>query len=439
MLKRNHEVHPQRALLSANDFLFGSTGRKWFLSLVDQAIVSGAGFLGGVIVGRTCAQEQFGLYLLGISIIGLIMEFQNVIIWSPYTFFCSQFVGSAQARYTGSTVIHQLALSGLSMLTLLGAGSYLSLSLGPSGLDRVVWILVLTISFITFREYARRVCFAKLRMKAAIALDSLAAGLQIFSLLLLAYLGKLSAASAMAAMGIAFGLAAIFWLMGVRKTMMFSMPQAVADLGRNWSFGRWILGGNIAIYLSIQLYPWILTVFHGTAAVGVLAACQGVAFMAVPFLQGTASFLGPHSSQAFAQGGPTQLRDFVMKSTLVIVPIIALFGVVLLTYGEQLVAIVYGSRYAGQGLVVSVLALYILSWALAFSIDYGIWAMGRPDVNFKINLLRVALTFTLGLYLVKTFGLLGVAWSLLIGSIAVSALQFLFFRRLVSATSPASR
>ena len=403
-------------------------GYKWFLTLIDQALVSGTTFLASIIIGRTCEKEQLGLYLIGLSIIWFLTEWQGVIIWEPYTVFRHKFAGPSLALFTGSTLIHQLTLSALGIIALWGAGFCLSTGFGPPGLPGVIWVLVIASSFIAFREYARRICFANFQIGTALLLDLFAVAVQVGGLVLLASLGNLSASSALAALGLGSLLASFYWLLRARDSLAFSITHAVSDLGLNWSFGRWVLGGNMTLLLSIQFYPWALSAFHGTAAVGVLAACQWVILVG-PFLKGSGNFIGPRAAQAFARGGYGELRRFVAISSLVIAIVIGLVCAAMICFGEQLLVFFYGPKYAGNSNVVSILALDTLVIGLAFSIDFGIWAMGRPDFNFKVNCVRMGITLTLGLWLVMNYGPLGAAIGLLVGNIIAALLQYAFFAR----------
>jgi O-antigen/teichoic acid export membrane protein len=413
-------------------YLGGESRQKWLWTLIDQGIVSASSFLVTIIIGRACAKEQLGLYFLGMTIVGLLMELQNVLIWSPYTALSPRLKGPAHALYTGSTLVYQGVLGGFLMLVLAAAGFFLSRGWGPPGLAPVVWMLALAGPFVTFREYARRVCFAGLQIKTAFWLDAGSALFQGGALLFFAYLGRLSAVHAFGIIGLGACLASLLWLHGARRSMAISKVEVTADLSRNWSFGKWILGGNLALFLSCQTYPWILTGMHGTAVVAALAACQGVVGLANPFLKGTTNFLAPKAAQAFAQGGATALRAFARKSTMALMPVLGLFCLAITIFGSDLVALIYGPQYAGFGLVITILSLNILVSALAVGVDYGIWAMGRPDLNFRIEFVRLLITFTLGLGLVKIFGLIGVAWGLLTGSITVGVIQGIVFFRLIS-------
>jgi O-antigen/teichoic acid export membrane protein len=405
-------------------------GRKWLLSITDQAIVSMAGFLASIIIGRACGKEELGLYVLGMTIVSLMVEVQNAIIWSPYTVFSPRLSGSAHALYTGSTFVHQWTLAALGLLVIAGFGGPLSRRLGPRGLETVIWFLAISGSFLLFKEYVRRLCFAALRMKAVLLVDFGVTTVQTTALLILAYGGKLSASGALGIMGMACGLAGLSWLLWNWRAFKFSWAQVPADLKRNWSFGKWVLADALAFFMSCELYPWILSAFHGAAAVGVLAACQRIGTPMGPFLQGCLNFLPARTAHAFAHGGRDELRALVVKSTIVITAVVSPFCALLIGFGDWLVAFLYGPLYAGNSLLIAILSLNILVYALSIGMEFGLWAMGRADLNLKINLARLGVAVTLGLWLVKAFGPLGVAWGLLLGSLVAIVVQYSIFRKI---------
>ncbi len=413
------------------NLLLGATTRKGMLSVVDQTVASATNFLTGVIIGRACTKEQFGLYMLGFSIVLFVMGLQTSLISTPYMVYSPRLKGSAHSRYTGSTLIHQLGLSSLIIIILVIGGVVLSFGIGPRGLAPIVWALVFVITLILLREYARRICFANMRLKTALILDSGVAVVQICGLLLLAYLGLLSASMAYWVVGLACGLTGMSWLISKRNTFALQLTRAISDFGRNWSFGKWVFASGLLWALSMNLYPWILTAFHGTASTGVWAACFGIAAIGNPILFGVQNFLGPRIAQSYAEGGAIALRRFIFKASAVFSLLVTPFCVALMIFGGSLVVILYGDKYAGNGLVVSILALDILISTVAFSFSRALFAMERADVDFAVNFVTLFVLLTIGLWLVKSFGPLGVACGLLIGNTAVSALRFLLFSRLV--------
>ncbi len=86
------------------------------VSLADQAVASVTNFVTGVIIARACSKEEFGLYMLGFSLILLMTDLQTSLITTPYMVYAPRLKGRAHALYTGSTLIHQLAFCLITML-----------------------------------------------------------------------------------------------------------------------------------------------------------------------------------------------------------------------------------------------------------------------------------------------------------------------------------
>lgn len=424
----NQAAGPVRSTLAA--FLAEAGDRTRLLTLTDQAVVSVASFATSIIIGRLCGKEQLGLYLLSLTIIGVVMEFQEVLIWSPYTFFSSRLAGLELKFYTGAALLHQLAFSLFSLPLLWALSGMLSRGAGPAGLEPILWTLILVGTFIYFQEFSRRVCFAGLAMQAALGFDLAAAAVRLGGLVLLAWLGGLSAARALAVIGLAGALAGVLWLIWARQLLAFSLPGAIGSFRQNWSFGRWVLGSNLALNVSTWAFPWLLATFHDLQVVGILAACQSVIALVNPFLVGSRNFLAPKAAQVFAAGDAREVHRFVRTNTLIVAGAISLLCLGIMGFGKELLHLLYGSQFGDQGLVIALLAANAILGALPLVVDYGIWAMGRPDINFKINSLRLAATVTVGALLVSRLDLVGAALGLLLNSGIVLALQTLCYLKL---------
>ena len=96
---------------SLSSIIFGESAMKGIITLADQVLVSGTRFLVGIIIGRTCSKEQFGLFALGLTAIFLVIHVQKSLISSPYTYNVAYLKGSAKSQYAGSTLLHSFSLS----------------------------------------------------------------------------------------------------------------------------------------------------------------------------------------------------------------------------------------------------------------------------------------------------------------------------------------
>ena len=426
---RSGALHPLRLLKSAGTLLSANTSRNYVFVMADQAVASLTNFFTGLIIGRTCTKEEFGLYTLGFSIVLFFTSMQMALISNPYSIHCPRLKGSLdQARFAGSTMAHQIFLSAISIVILAGGGLILSRGIGPSGLDKVVWILASMVVFHLFRSYARQYCFARLLTCSALVLDVCVGVIQTIGLLGLAHFGLLSAKSGLAALGVAGGVGAAGLLTHKRADFSLRPQQIASDFGRNWSLGKWFLAYTLAFTASSLLYPWILASFHGTSATGVLAACTGVVFLANPFMLGMSNLLNPKISHAFARGQAKEAQRVVVKGTYVFLIVMGPFCLSMFLFGNHVLRLMYGPKYGGYGAVVAILALGQLVSSSTASITSGLSVMKRPDAGFKSYALALLVTLTLGLWLVKAFGPIGAAYSLLAGNTTASIYQWLTYR-----------
>jgi O-antigen/teichoic acid export membrane protein len=422
---------PRRSILPFGLNFSSEKGlNQGFFSLADQAVASITNFATGVIIARASSKEEFGLYMLGFSLILLVTDLQTALIATPYMVYGPRLKGDAHARYAGSTLIHQVVFSLFTMLALVAAALVSRHGIGPHGLEPVLWALAAVVGLIMLREFVRRICFARLKLGTAFLFDACIGTTQIGGLLLFAHFGMLSAGKAYWFIGVVCGLAVASWLWFDRKTYRLQLDHSVADLKTNWVFGKWVFASGLLSTASTNLYPWLLAIFHGPAAAGTFAACLGVVSASNPVLLGIQNIIGPKIAHEFAAKGPEALRRLVLRlSALVAVPL-SLLTVVLLLWGGHLIALLYGKRYSGNGSVVAVLAFTILVTAVGFSFSRALFVIERADLDFWFNVVAILIMVTLGLWLVRVYGPLGAAVGLLTATAVTSVIRAIIFLRL---------
>jgi O-antigen/teichoic acid export membrane protein len=406
-----------------------------FLSLADQAVASITNFVTGVIIARSSSKEEFGLYMLGFSLILLVTDLQTSLIATPYMVYAPRLKARAHALYAGSTLVHQVVFSLLGMAALACAAFASRFGVGPRGLETVLWALGAMVGLVMLREFVRRICFAGLKLRSVLIFDICVGLAQIGGLLSLARLGVLSASTAYWLIGPVCGIAALLWLWLERHAFRVRLTQSAADLKRNWSFGRWVFASGLVYTASANLYPWLLAFFHGAAAAGVFAACVGVVSASNPALLGLQNFLGPKTAHEFALNGQQGLRRLVLKISAVLALPAGLLTFVLILWGDRFVALLYGSRYSGNGMVVAVLSLNLLVAAVGFSFSRALLAMERASVDFGLNLVALVIMLTLGLWLVRTHGALGAAIGLVGANMVTSLVKAAIFLQYPTHTS----
>ncbi len=397
------------------------------ISLADQGVSSATNFATGVIIARMCSKEELGLYMLGFTLISMMTDFQTSLITTPYMVYAPRLKGRAHALYTGSTLLHQLAFCLITMVGVACGAAVVSTGIGPKGLGPVLWALVLVIALIMLREHARRVSFARLRLMTAFLFDTFIAVGQLTGLLLLGHFKLLSASRGYWVIGSICGMAVLGWLWSDRACYEPRIGQSLADLKKNWVFGKWVFASGLIWALGMNLYPWFLAYFHGTGATGIWAACMGIVSVSNPALLGIQNFVGPKISHVYAESGPKALRRMVLKITAAIALPVSLLCLVLIVWGGRLVVMLYGRQYIGNGLVVGILSINMLIFAASFSFSRALMAIERADLDFLANTAAVVIMVLLGFWLVRAYGTVGAAIAMLAAIFVTSAARAAIF------------
>ncbi len=407
--------------------LLGARTNKGIISLADQMVASATNFLTGVIIARNCSKEEFGLYMLGFSIVLFVLDLQTSLISSPYMVYSPRFTGRRHAAYMGSSMIQQLLLALLVLIALTAGIAMTARGLGPDGLRPVLIGLSVAICSIMFREFIRRISFAALEMTTAFVVDCTVALVQLGLLLLFAFYGLLTAQFAFYGIGVACTLSFLGWLYCRRNAYLFQKNILWTDCRKNLSFGKWIFASSLLWALSMSLYPWLLAFFHGTASTGVWAACWGVIAIANPLLLGIQNFLGPKIVESFTHDGQEGLYRFVQRVSLLYAAVIMPLAIILFIIGGQLVALFYGEKYEGNGPVISILAVYLLVAAASFTLSRALLTLERVRTYFMANIVPLIVMLTFGIYLIKKLGVAGVALGLLTGMTTTAVMMSVIF------------
>ncbi len=408
----------------------GRLAKRGVIIIIDQAIVSASNFLTSVIIGRVLAKEAFGIYALGLNAVLLMVSIQSTLILTPYAVYCPRYREKRLSTYTGSTIVHQLAFSIMSILVLMAGAVAARNGLGPVKLRTLFWTLAGVILFVLFREYARQINFAQLKVHTALLLDIAVVIIQIAGLVLAALLKVLSPKTAFWIIGLANCGPATVWLLAKRPDFIVRFKDVKHDFSMNIKYAKWLFAGALTYWASVQIQPWLLSAFHGPEATGLLAACQGVLFFANPLLLGMTNFLLPHASHLYTAGGIGELKRLVKYTTRVLILVMGFFCAVMMIWGSKLVYLIYGHKYTNTGMIVAILALSQFSSSITFPANSALLAIHRPDVGFKSFLLALVITVTVGVWLVKSRGVTGVAEGLLLAHMVAAAYRLWQFSKL---------
>lgn len=391
------------------------TASKGLLSLGDQAIVSATSFATAIIINRTTTLENVGLYYLTLSIVSIAVGIQEHVVAAPYMIYSCRRQGAKLAEYTGSTWLHHLVLTALSVLALLVAIGAASLA-GSVDILPGLWVLLGAGPLILLREWIRRFAFVNLEMGTAIAIDSTVAVAQVIGLALLAYFGQLSIYTIYTVMGGACALACLGWYLLNPPTVRFDRRQFLPDWIQNWAFANWAVRSYLIGSTTPYIMPWILNLAIGIPTAGVFGACWTLIGITNVFLGGVGRVLNVRGAQAYAAGGREELRGVLLWGAAVLTGVLGTFSFVLALTGSRLAVLVYGDQFRDSGPMLVTLALSALMTGLGSVVGNGLWSIEKPRSNIVADVCSLVVTLGAAALLVVPFGPLAGALAMLIGS-----------------------
>lgn len=411
--------NPVRSLIGRGiRVLRSSDAERAALTLADQAVASGCNFLTAIIVGRTLGKEQFGLYILGFSVLLILSNLQTSLISWPLTVFAPRLEEHPLRIYRGSTLAHHVLFAALATGGLIVAAPILSRTRGLEEVRAVIWSLAPVMVAILAREYVRRLCFAELRIKRALALDCCLAVIQISGLLGLASAGVLTVRSAFWVIGTAWGTTSLVSLLMMRDAFTFRFSQLKGDFLHNWKMGRWLTASTLGSSVTTELYPWLLAIFHGVSETGAFAACRSLFSVLNVGLEGLTNLLIPMAAQTYSRMGRKELVATVIRAVGAIGVGMAIFTVGTVFLGTWVVTLLYGKAFGGYQIELVLLALTASASAVCLPINSALMATERADALFKSYLLSSAVTLAAGIPLVRQYSIKAAVVALLVSNIA---------------------
>ncbi|MEM7315688.1 MAG: lipid II flippase MurJ [Planctomycetota bacterium] len=178
---------------------------------------------------------------------------------------------------------------------------------------------------------------------------------------------------------------------------------------------------------------WMVAARLGPTETGVYAGCLTIAFLSNPVILGLSNLLGARCSRSYSDGGEKQLTQAVTKSTRLYVATMATFVVGIILLGEPVLLVVFdNSNFENRGAILSILSLAIAFLAIAIPSANGLWAMQRPLDVCSASLSGLATVIATSFFCISSFGLVGAAVGLLLGSIVEATTTILYFHRAIA-------
>ena len=391
--------------------------------IFDQGLYSFTNFLTGVLLARSLLKEEYGVYVLALSLIISITGIQRAVITVPYTVYSHQHKGEELNSYTGSVFIHQIFLLIIAIAFSLISSQYFFLREGSAHNEVFILTFALGVTGVLLKDFVRSYLLAQLAVRQSVIMGISVNIIQLLILVMLYVKHSLTIHNAFLIIGSCSVIPSLYFFLKNSKIRV-NAPQILKDFSNNLKLSKWILGSSIISTLSSQSYPWLLAFFADKNSVAVLGVTLSLANIFGPFLQGINSYIFPKMSRSRCNGTPLGVIN-IMKKAIIVLSIIFAFWVICgVIFGNQLLSLIYSSKYAGYSAVLIIVMLSSFFSAITAPLNSALDVLERSDISFKSLIAGLTVTVSIGTLLVYQWGLYGAVMGILLSNLANCLLRW---------------
>lgn len=415
-------------LLAVKSLFTGKGARAGYLAAADQAVISLSNFLGTIILARQVSPTELGVYGVGFIAINLTRALQEGLIVQPLNVFGAPMDDSSFKRYASSSAILQVLLAA-TLALLASAGGWLLTTTGNDTAGPAVFALWFAVLGWQLQEFCRRALYTRGRVFNALANSILANTVRLGLMVLWGAQGRLSGVTALTAIGWGSFAALVPGLWSTRDYWTRDILSLGYTLKNNWAFGRWILGGSVANWLSVEFYPVLTAGMISFAAAGAYRALQNLVAPIHLLLRAIDTFFTPRAARLYEQSGmPGLARLLGLVYLATAFPMLGVLVVAVL-FRQSLLHFLYGDTYLeySQGIVLMVI-FYALLYAYG-PLQSAFKAMRRSRPIFIANMVATIAMITIGIMAILRWGVYGTLGGQVINALLVNIILWESWRR----------
>lgn len=386
--------------------LIGSGARQGYLAAMDQAVISLANFLATLLLARYASPTELGIYAVGIVCLNLLRNTTEGLIIQPLNVLSAGMDKEGFSRYTSGAAVVQIVVNIIAAGAAAVTGWVLTL-LGNDTAGPAIFSLWVVFLLWPLQEYVRRLLYIRGMVMAAVGNTLLSSFVRLGLMIYLIQSGSLNGVRGLqavawgAGVGVVWGLAANWNVWTLRQIS----PKEVWKL--NLPFGKWMAGGTITNWASVEFYPVLTAGMISFAAAGAYRALQNLVAPIHMILRATDTFMTPRAARDYQQFGAPSLVRLLRGIYLVNgIPVLGMLAAALL-FPAQILRFFYGETYLPYKTGIVYMSIFYALWFAYWPLQTALKACRVSRPIFVANTLAIGIMLTLGILAIRRWGVYG--------------------------------
>lgn len=403
---------------------------KLFSVFVDQVFMSASTLLTTIILARTYEKIVYADLVLLFSLSLFILGLQSSAISKPYAINLNDFKEGQRRQFFRFTVSTKL---GFTVLLILLFPLLYRLLFQEWDVSRLLHYLLFIVAY-TFYFFVRETLLSQRKTRQNLGYG-LFCSVSLIALLLFIYFNNITSLTFYLKVASAIYLLAsgVFLVRNAANLTLYHRDYK-GYFFKNWTLGKWLLGSNMLFHASSNIYPWLLLYLTTKSDIAVFGVLMSVGSVINPLLTAVNSYLLP----LFVRKNTyfKKIHGLVKQWGLFFIAMaVALVGVGYF-FGQEIVVLFFGSKYAELGLLVLYPFLVQAIKVVFQPFKIALEAVKRTDVNFWVLIPRSILALGLGFLLVRSYGLAGAFYTMILENLVYQLLQLYYYRKIIQKKIP---
>ena len=402
------------------------------LSILDQGLTSGAGFVLNLFLARWLTGEDYGAFAVAFATLLFVSGYHNVVVLEPMTVLGpARYSDSMSAYLFAQFKINAVVVGCLSGLMLAAAGAMAAFG-AHHNLITTTAASGLALPFLLLFWLVRRMCYVVQRPSIAVWASAGYFVLVVASLFGLRATGWLDAPRSFLLMAGCSIAAVILPLreLGLFETAGIDICPWREVAAQNWNYGRWLMASAVLYPISSQTQTYVLAAVISLSAAGILRAMQIPALLMTQVVTATGLLVLPRMAYEFGVGRADKLRRKALFSSLGLTGMALIYALVVGLFAKPLEHILFGGKFMEYAWLIPVLALVPVFTGLSMGFSLALRAYQKPQFDLLANAIAAPIGLITALAFIKQWGIGGAAFSLVAGAASTGAVLFLCFIRL---------
>jgi len=401
------------------------------LSVLDQGLTSGAGFLLNLFLARWLTSDGYGAFAVGFATLLFLSGYHNVLLLEPMTVLGpARYSAELTGYFWGQLKVHSILVVPLSVAILLVAAG-MAVFGAQHALVTATAGSAVALPFVLLFWLVRRMCYVVQRPSIAVWAGVVYVALMVAGAFALHTKGWLGSGGAFVLMAAASVLAAFLPLrqLGLLSRGMAGSPWKTVA-AENWNYGRWLVASAVLYPLSSQAQTYLAAGIMGLGAAGILRAMQIPALVMTQIVSAAALVMLPPMSQEFGMGRTEKLKKKAVFSTFALTGMAMLYELLLAIFAKPLEHILFGGKFAEYAWLIPVLGLVPVFTAFGMGFSMALRAVQKPHFDLIANAVAAPIGVLTAVLFIRLWGIGGAAFSLVAGSAAMGVVLVWSFVRL---------